>query len=165
MFATTRVHVLRLIPNEDLLDSLFKYARAIDLKAASVVSVVGSLSTANIRYANQSNGTRMDGYFEIVSVVGNIDFQHDYPDEATYEEGSGHIHLSISDESGVTIGGHMLQGNLVYTTAEITMLEIVHGRFERKLDPPPKGSGYPELKVYHDLSEVGGYDDFMDSYY
>lgn len=146
IFTSSRVHVLRLGPGEDLLDSLWRYARVTNIKAASVVSVVGSLTNTNIRYANQEDGSTLSGHFEIVSVVGNIDFQN--VDSPNYE-GSGHVHMSFSDETGVTIGGHVLSGNIVYTTAEITMLEMTNGLFERVLDDKTGGSGYYELEVFH----------------
>lgn len=139
------VHVLRLGPGEDLVDSLWKYARCNYIKAASIVSVVGSLTTTNIRYANQEGTVSLNGHFEIVSVVGNIDYQKT---ESSDYEGSGHIHLSVSDENGVTIGGHAMPGNIVYTTAEITILEI-DGLFDRILDDGEGGSGYYELKVFY----------------
>jgi predicted DNA-binding protein with PD1-like motif len=143
-FLQSRVHVLRLGPGEDLLDSLWRYARVTKIKAASVVSVVGSLTDTNIRYADQENGTSLHGHFEIVSVVGNIDLQkEDSPDN----EGNGHIHIACSNEEGVTIGGHALVGNVVYTTAEITLLELSNGLFDRILDDGPEGSGYYELQV------------------
>lgn len=147
IFFQSKVHVLRLGPGEDLLDSLWKYARVTNIHAASVASVVGSLTTTNIRYANQEDGTSLSGHFEIVSVVGNIDLQ---TPEAPGYEGNGHIHISCSDEKGVTIGGHMLSGNIVYTTAEITILEITNGLFDRVLDDGPDGSGYFELQVHHE---------------
>lgn len=150
IFVSNNIHILRLVPDEDLLECLFKYAKVLNLKAVSIVSIVGSLRTTNIKYANQKEGTVAKGHFEIVSVVGNIEAQGSMDDES-----SGHVHLAVSDESGVTVGGHMLPGNIIYTTAEVTMVEMVHGRFERQLDaPPPEGSGYYELQVHHDGERV-----------
>eukprot|EP01032_Pedospumella_encystans_P017528 gene17528-19969_t len=150
IFAASRVHVLRLGPGEDLVESLWRYARVTKIKAASVVSVVGSLTDTNIRYANQEDGSQLHGHFEIVSVVGNIDFQ---ATGNSNNEGSGHIHMSVSDGQGVTVGGHVLSGNVVYTTAEITMLEMSDGLFTRVLDNSPTGSGYYELQVHHTKRE------------
>ena len=143
IFRSSRVHVLRLNPDEDLLSSLWRYARVTNIHAASIVSVVGSLVKTNLRYADQSTPTSLVGHFEIVSVVGNIDFQTDSSTD------SGHVHLSCSDENGVTVGGHLLEGNIIYTTAEITLLEIVDGEFKRVLDDGIDGSGYYELEVEH----------------
>lgn len=151
IFSASRVHVVRLGPGEDLLESFWRYARVTNIKAASVISVVGSLTDTNIRYADQDGGSRLHGHFEIVSVVGNIDFQN--IENADYV-GSGHIHMSVSDDQGVTVGGHVLSGNIVYTTAEITILEISDGLFTRVLDTGSTGSGYYELQVHHAKKET-----------
>jgi uncharacterized protein len=145
-FPFGRIHVLRLRPNEDLLESLWAYARVKSLKAASIVSVVGSLIQTNIRYANQQTSTKLTGHYEIVSVVGNLDFQK--VNNADYQP-SGHVHISCSGEAGETVGGHLLSENLVYTTAEITLLELDGAIFDRVLDDDSGGSGYYELKVFN----------------
>lgn len=145
-FIPIQGHVLRLYPGEDLLDSIFKYARVLNVTSASVINAVGSLTTTNIRYANQDDGTSLTGHFEIVSLVGTIDYQ--YANNETIDNGSGHIHISCSDEKGVTYGGHLLSGNIIYTTAEITLLTYDQTYFLRQLDNGPTGSGYYELKVY-----------------
>jgi hypothetical protein len=142
-FSASTIHVLRLAPNEDLLDSLWKYARVTKIKAASIVSAVGSLTTANIRYANQESGTVSKGYFEITSLVGNIDFQK------SSSFGYGHVHIAISNSEGLTYGGHLMTGSIVYTTVEITFLEINDAIFDRTVDDGPDGSGYYELKVFN----------------
>ena len=74
VFDHSRVHVLRLQPGEDLLESLWRYARVTKIRAMSIVSIAGSLTTTNIRYANMSDGTSLTGHFEIVSLAGNLDF-------------------------------------------------------------------------------------------
>ena len=70
---------------------------------------------------------------EIVSLVGVM---------AT--EGS-HLHISLSDSIGTTLGGHLVDGNEIYTTAEIVLGIMPHYRFAREHD---LASGYKELKVY-----------------
>lgn len=147
-FNRTQFHVLRLQPGEDLLDSLFKFARVKNITAASIVSTVGSLTKTNIRYANDEEGTSLEGHFEIVSLVGNIDYQNGLRSVREDRTGSGHVHISCSDENGITIGGHLLPGNIIYTTAEITLVELLDGLFVREPDLGPNGSGYYELKVY-----------------
>ena len=109
---------------------------------------MGSLKTTNIRYANQNNGQSLTGHFEIVSLVGNIDLQSISSVNTNTNEGSGHVHISVSNETGGIIGGHLLVGNIVYTTVEITLLEIVQAEFDRQLDDVNDGgSGYEELVV------------------
>lgn len=138
------LHVLRLAPGEDLQQSIYKFARVKNIKAATVLSCVGSLSTTNIRYANDEGGTSLTGHFEIVSLVGNVDLQ-----PINDAKGAGHIHISLADEEGRGLGGHLLAGNIVYTTAEISLLEVQDALFHRVPDTGPGGSGYNELKVYN----------------
>lgn len=147
MFTFPKIHVLRLQPNEDLLESIWSYARVTKMTAASILSGVGSLIQTNIRYANQEESTSLIGHYEIVSLIGNIDYQKIHnPDYS----GSGHIHISVSNENGETIGGHLMSGNLVYTTVELTMLEIQDAIFDRVIDELEEGgSGYYELKVFN----------------
>jgi predicted DNA-binding protein with PD1-like motif len=56
-----------------------------------------------------------------------------------------HLHLAISDSTGRTIGGHLVDGNLVYTTMEIVIGVLEDLDFRRELDP---ASTYNELVVY-----------------
>ena len=44
------------------------------------------------------------------------------------------MHLGISDSTGHTLGGHLLPGNIVYTTAEIVILEEPGLVFTREKD-------------------------------
>ncbi|CAN5691245.1 hypothetical protein BH10BDE1_BH10BDE1_01280 [soil metagenome] len=127
-----RAHALRLAPGRDVLNELKAYVSSHHLKAASIVSAVGSLKTANFRFANQSNGKKLNGHFEVTGMSGVI------------AESGAHVHASIADETGKTSGGHLLEGNLVYTTLEVVILEYPHLEFARELDSE---SGYKELVI------------------
>jgi len=129
-----RMHVFRLRPGDDLLESIRVYAHAQHLRAAVVLTAVGSLTQASIRYANQPNASQSSGHFEIVSLVGTV------------EEGGEHLHLSLGDEKGSTISGHLMPGCKIYTTGEIVLGELEDVRFTRELDK--EGSGWEELKIY-----------------
>lgn len=126
------VHVLRLRPHEDLKMCLLLWAKKHQVKAAVVISCVGSLEQFHLRYANQSSGDRKKGFFEILSLTGTI--------SDTY----AHLHLSLADEQGIAKGGHLLDGNLIYTTAEIAIAELTDMVFAREKDPV---YGYDELNV------------------
>ena len=63
-------YALRLRPNEDLKQQLMAFAQANDLHAAYVITCVGRLKQANIRFANQPKGTVLTEKFEITSLVG-----------------------------------------------------------------------------------------------
>ncbi len=127
-----RVHVLRLRPGQDLFSSLQDYAKRHEIRAGIVLTTVGSLEEARLRLADRSVETAYKGKMEIVSLVGTID------------AGSAHLHLSVSDGRGRTVGGHLVKGCRVYTTAEVAIGELADLRFSRETDPE---SGYAELKI------------------
>lgn len=125
-------YTIRLKPHQDLKVELMRFAKAHKLKAAFVATCVGSLEQLNLRYANQSAGIKQSGHFEILSLVG------------TFNDASSHFHLSVADSTGKTIGGHLLEENLIYTTAEIVIGELPDVEFGRELDST---YGYQELKI------------------
>jgi predicted DNA-binding protein with PD1-like motif len=128
--------VFRLKPHRDITEAVTTFAKDNMIKAGAIVSCVGSLEQYNIRFANQPGGTFQKGFFEIVSLAG------------TFDESSSHIHISVSDGRGHTIGGHLMNNNLVYTTAEIVVVEITDLEFARDADPT---YGYQELVVKKNL--------------
>ena len=127
-----RFFALRLKPHEDLKQRLTAFAKEEKLKAVSIVSCVGSLEQFHLRFANQDNGNLKKGHFEIVSLTG------------TFSETSSHLHLAVSDSTGQTTGGHLLDQNLIYTTAEIIIVELTDLEFKREVDPT---YGYQELSI------------------
>ena len=115
-------HAFRLKPGQDLKQSIDSFVKAKSIKAGWIATCVGSLTDYNIRFANQEKGYSDKGHFEIVSVVGTVSVN------------GSHIHLSISDSTGKTIGGHLLTGCKVYTTAEIVIGESKDLIFTREKD-------------------------------
>jgi hypothetical protein len=69
----TRIHVFRLRPGDDLLGSIRAYVKQNHIQAAVVLSSVGSLTQASIRYANQPEAHIHTGHFEIVSITGTVE--------------------------------------------------------------------------------------------
>jgi len=133
MKSAVEAHVLRLGPGEDPKVVLMNYVRENKINSASVVSVVGSLKLAFIRYANQKEPVKIEGYREVVSLSGTLG--------AT---SGSHLHLSISDANGVTLGGHLAEGSKVYTTLEIVLQSYPDITFNRVLDPK---TTFEELSV------------------
>lgn len=123
---------IRLKPGQDLKIELNKLAEIHNLEAACVITCVGSLTTAVLRYANQSHTDTLTGHFEIVSLTGTLSIH------------GSHYHISISDGEGRTVGAHLMDGCKVYTTAEIVIGVIEGVSYQRTLC---KDSGYPELDV------------------
>ena len=125
-----QIHAIRLTPHQDLIKVLKAWAS--EHNAASVLSAVGSLNHANLRFANQPEATRMDGPLEILSLSG------------TLSKHGVHLHLSVADGRGKTTGGHLKLGSEVYTTAEIVLGVYPNLVFGRELD---ETYGYNELVV------------------
>ena len=112
----------RLRPHEDLKESILQFARTNSIKAGAIVSAVGSLEQYNIRFANQPEGTIGKGFFEIIHLSG------------TFSESSCHLHICVSDQKGQTIGGHLLDSNLIFTTAEMIAVSLDDLEFQRVTD-------------------------------
>ena len=130
--SAARIHVIRLRPGEDLRQKLREVVAARQMKAAVIVTCVGSLVQYNLRFADKKRGSMSHGHFEIVSLTGTV------------SDSSAHLHLAVSNGDGSTTGGHLLDGNLIYTTAEIAIAELPALVFERVFDA---ATGYLELEI------------------
>ena len=117
-----KFHALRLKPGEDLKLAIQNYVSANKIQAGWVASCAGSLTTWSIRFANQEKGETGSGHFEITGLSGTLSVN------------GSHLHLAISDSTGKTIGGHLLEGCIVYTTAEIMIGESSTLIFSREKD-------------------------------
>ena len=115
-------HAFRLKPGQDLKKEILDYVNKKQIKAGWISTCAGSLTNYNIRFANQHEGSSGSGHFEIVSLTGTVSVN------------GSHLHISISDSTGKTIGGHLLDSNLVYTTAEIVILSSDDFIFKREKD-------------------------------
>jgi len=120
----TKYFAFRIQPGQDLRQSLQKFVNEHKLQAAFVQTSVGSLTQVKLRFANQTKETILKGHFEIVSLAGTLS-----------KEGGSHLHISVADETGKTLGGHLLDGSLVYTTAEVVLGELMDLKFTRTTDP------------------------------
>jgi len=116
------IYAFRLKPGQDLKQEIEKLVNAKQIKAGWISTCVGSLTNYNIRFANQPNGSSDSGHFEIVSLTGTV------------STNGLHLHISISDSTGKTIGGHLMEGCKIYTTAEIVILSSNELVFKRAKD-------------------------------
>ena len=139
--STLKTYALRLRPGDDLRQQLTAFVQANHIVAGTMLTCVGSLTVATLRLANQEGPTVYRGHFEIVSLVG------------TLSTNGSHLHLAISDSAGRTIGGHLLDGCRVYTTAEIVLGELPQLEFRRETDAT---FGYQELVVRPAVKPVSG---------
>lgn len=123
----------RLKPGDELFSAIEKLAAEENIQAGTLLSIVGSLTSATLRYAGQEEATVLEGPFEVVSGTGVVAVS------------GSHLHLSIADKDGKTSGGHFMSGNYVHTTIELAILDLSeHYSFKREFCPL---SGYDELAV------------------
>jgi len=127
-----KIFALRLKPNQDLKDTLKNFVTSNNIEAGFILTTVGSLKQATLRFANQNDSKVLQDKFEIVSLVGTL---------STH---GIHLHISISDKDGKTIGGHLEKGCLIYTTAEIVIGVSEDFIFVRTVD---ENTGYKELEI------------------
>lgn len=124
-------HCFRLTKGMDLKREIENYVVNNQISGVIICSV-GSLSKLKIRLADGKSILKKLGRFEIVSATG------------TLSEDGVHIHISVSDEKGNTIGGHLKDGCIINTTAEIVLLEFKEIKLKREYDLE---TGYDELVV------------------
>ena len=129
-----KTHTFRLKPGADLFDSIEIFVAEHNIQAGCVLSSVGSLTHTTLRLANRSYYNEYEGHFEIVSMTGTV------------STNGSHIHVAISDGDGLTIGGHLVSGCKIYTTAEIILAVLDDVIYKREL--LENDSGYEELVVY-----------------
>ena len=129
-----QTHAFRLKPGDDLKKSIQEFVNNNNIAAGWVTTCVGSLTDYQIRFANQPNGAAGTGHFEIVSLTG------------TLSKNGSHLHISLSDSTGKTIGGHLMEGNKVYTTAEIVIQSSDELLFIREKDG---STPWEELQISH----------------
>jgi uncharacterized protein len=122
----------RLLPGSDLKDEIEKMVAENNIKAGTLLSIVGSLTRATLRLADEKIVKSWDGVYEIVSGTGTV------------STNGCHLHVSVSDEKGTTIGGHLKQGCIIRTTAEIVLLSLEDVEYNRL---PDDTTGFDELVV------------------
>jgi len=111
---------------------LERFTKENKISAGFIITAVGSLKETRIRLADQTGSTAFEGKYEIVSLVGTL-----APDGV-------HLHISLSDKTGKTIGGHLTEGCKIYTTAEIVIGVSDKIVFTRETDAE---TTYKELKI------------------
>jgi hypothetical protein len=123
---------LRLSPESDLRGALEGAVAARKCRAAFLIAGVGSLRHARLRLAGAVEPDDLDGNLEILTLTGTI------------ADNGSHLHMSVADDKGRVLGGHVGYGCTVRTTAETLLLLLPEWSFAREPDP---ATGYAELVV------------------
>lgn len=126
----------RLKPGQLLKEEIERRVKENNIKAGVLLSIVGGLENAVLRMAGSESENhiikRWNESFEIVSGTGTIS-----------EEGC-HIHVSLSDQRGNVIGGHLKDNCVVKYTAEI-VIGIFDGISYKRVHD--KDTGFKELEI------------------
>ncbi|MEO5686659.1 MAG: PPC domain-containing DNA-binding protein [Burkholderiaceae bacterium] len=123
---------LRLNPGDDLRAALDAALPALGAEAAFVVSGIGSLREARLRYAGRDVPHHVVGDLEILTLSGTLGV------------GGSHLHASLADADGHVLGGHVAPGCIVRTTAEILLALLDDVTFTRA---PDAVTGHAELAI------------------
>ncbi len=127
-----RTYAIRLMPGQDLKKEIQNFVNTNNITAGCMLSIVGSLSHTRLRLAGAKDFYDRGGKVEILSLSG------------TLSAGGSHLHLCVADHQGKCTGGHLSDGCIINTTAEIVLAELEDLTFIRKFDP---STGFDELQV------------------
>lgn len=130
--AEVKIHALRLKPGQDVRKEIEAFIVKEKISAGSILSSVGSLTDVTLRFANKEKTNSFKGHFEVVALSGTIGLA------------GSHLHMAVSDGEGKTIGGHLTEGNKVYTTLELIIGIYPNMTFLRSKD---SATGFNELEV------------------
>lgn len=104
-----KIFALRLQPDQDLRQALKEFAIAHNLQAGFILSAIGSFKQVALRFADQPSSTVLQGCYEMLSLQGTLSVH------------GLHLHMAIADFQGQVLGGHVSDGCIIYTTAEIVI--------------------------------------------
>lgn len=131
-----KFYTFRITPGNDLKGELEAFVKTNHIQAGCIVTCVGGLNQATLRMAG-ALPTKQDirtyhGDFEITSLVGTLSVN------------GVHLHMSIADTDGATIGGHLKEGTIIHPTAEVVIGEDEQVVYTRE---PDEETGFSELRV------------------
>jgi predicted DNA-binding protein with PD1-like motif len=119
-FATmtfNKIHVLRVDPDEDVLESIRHFLKAADVRQAVVLGGYGTLSAYRLHWVTH-NRIPTDNTFaqgergiEILSMNGLV------------VDGEPHIHVTLSTPGGA-FGGHLEPGCTAYVVCEVFFADV-----------------------------------------
>ena len=123
-----RVIVVKIEPDEDLIDSLKKIVSEYNIKSG-LINCIGALKEFTIGYFDLEKGNYEMKTFnenvELVSCIGNISHKD--------EEPLIHVHATLGRRDYSLIGGHLGQPSIISITGEVYIYET-NIKLHRELD-------------------------------
>ncbi len=139
-----KVFVARIKPENDLLQSICSLVKEHEVKSGVILSGVGLLQRAHLRNCKClpnkypiTDENRLYLIFEkpleILALSGNV---HDVEGKFGVH---AHITLSYVEEDKIgVVGGHLIEGCIVFGFAEIIIMELEEINMGKTLDPETK---------------------------
>ena len=121
---------VRLQRGADLKREIERICKENSINTAVVLSGVGRVYEVRFRRAKAEGFFEDKEDYEIVSLNGTV------------SNGHAHIHIALSDDSGKTIGGHLMEGCLINTTCELVLGIMEEYKSVREYD---EQTGYDEI--------------------
>lgn len=112
------VHVFRVRPGDEVLDSVAGYCRGHDITSAVVLGIIGSVRRARLNFLYE-----LPGKYETIEFGGPLEICSGQGSIATKDgELVVHIHVQLSGRTS-SPGGHLVEG-VVFSTAEVALGEL-----------------------------------------
>lgn len=122
-----RVVAIRLTPGEDLLGGITEACERYGIKNGVILSGIGSLQKARFFDPAVLPETKFGyGYSDPIEVEGPIELIAVSGQICAGEKGEVllHVHCCYADEHGTAYAGHLIEGNKILMTADLTIGEF-----------------------------------------
>jgi len=116
-FSVKKLHIVRVDPGEDVLESVKTFLADAGVKQAVVMAGYGTLAAHHLHWVkdnklpSESLFGKGEGGIEILSMNGLV------------VEGDPHIHVALSTPDGA-YGGHLEEGCVAYVLCEVMLAEL-----------------------------------------
>ncbi len=124
-------YAIRLKPDQDLKEELKRFTKSNNIKSGFILTGIGSLKKAVIRTSN-TDIKEFNELFEINGINGTLSLD------------GIHVHINIADKNGHSFGGHLKEGCIIHTTAEIIIGTSKDFEFTREFDNKTR---FKELQI------------------
>jgi predicted DNA-binding protein with PD1-like motif len=123
-----KIHILRVDPGEDVLESIQRFLKEVGIQQAVVLGGYGTLAAYHLHWVTHNRIPtdnafgRGEGGIEILAMSGLV------------VNGEPHVHITLSTQEGA-FGGHLEPGCMAYVLCEVFFAEVEGVALSRRLVP------------------------------
>lgn len=123
-----KIHILRVDPGEDVLESIQRFLQEAAVRQAVVLGGYGTLAAYHLHWVTHNRiptdnvFRRGEGGIEILAMNGLV------------VEGEPHVHVTLSTQEGA-FGGHLEPGCVAYVLCEVFLAEVEGVSLSRRRTP------------------------------